>query len=186
MNILAGLEHDPRFARALQAIHDHDQETTMTTPSQPQAAVTAAQPAASKARTWTQAVHNAVTHVSTVRASLARDLSGILHGDVMSKLTSIEHAAEHAIALVEPVIANPALDEAVEALLRADGAGVAAEVFDGVTDMLRAAIDRKAGTGPQAVQAVQLDTPGQAGVATTTLTPETPASGGTSANGTAQ
>lgn len=161
----------------------------MTTPSQPQAAVTAAQPAApsrASARTWTQAVHNAVTHVSTVRASLARDLSGIIHADVMSKLTSIEHAAEHAIALVSPVLENPALDEAVEALLRADGAGVAAEVFEGVTDMLKAAIDRKAGTGPQPVQAVQLDTPGQAGVATTTVTPEAPANGSAPGSGTPQ
>lgn len=117
----------------------------MTTPSDPNAPVNAPRAAGPapmpqrKPSTLAQIIHHAVASADRDR----RVLQGALDG--------IGHAVTHALPLIEKIAINPAVDELVETALRALDAGVAAEVVQTASDMLRSAIDRQAppSTGPQ-------------------------------------
>ena len=75
-----------------------------------------------------------------------------LHND----LAKIGSTVEHAWPIIRRMAVSPRMHAIVDAVLRAEGLGVAAEVFDAVTDSLNAASDRR-----EAQVAAQQAAPGQ-------------------------
>jgi hypothetical protein len=69
-------------------------------------------------------------------------------------LTLFASTVGHFLPVLQRIALNPLLDQAVEALLAAEGAGVAEEVFVGAIDMLNAAAAHKtAQPAPQPAEA---------------------------------
>jgi hypothetical protein len=111
-----------------------DPETPVTTTAP-------AEPAASFARTISQAIHKDAQYARTVLSSL---------GSVVG----------HLLPLAERIATDPKLDAFLEAGLRASDLGVEEAVFDGAIDMMRAAAERKQ-PATQAMPAVRpVDTSG--------------------------
>lgn len=130
MNILDDIARDhPHLAALIHHEHPNQEPHPMT------ASDTA--PAARQPSTLAQAVHSAILHIDTAKTALEEHVAEIGRG------------VEHALPLLERIVSDPVLDEFVEAALRASNAGVAAEVIQGATDMLRQAEQRK--TAPQPV-----------------------------------
>lgn len=131
MNILAGIENDPRFARAAALIHAHDNRSE-THPMTGDNTGAPAAPAPRQPRTISQAIHSSLLHMQAEK------------NEVVQRIDGVTAAIHRALPLIERIVTNPELDELVEAALRALDAGVAAGVVQGATDMLRSAIDRQA------------------------------------------
>lgn len=98
----------------------------------------------------------AAAHAATTTGPQAvqQTLWGKIHADV----THVGHVVSRLLPVAERIALSPALDKLFEAAMMADDLGVAAEIFQGVTDQLRAASARKAQPGAD-VQVVTTPAP---------------------------
>jgi hypothetical protein len=105
--------------------HHHDQDQAATgAPASVTSQLAPELPAGTFAKTISQAIHR--------DAQAARHILG-----------QLEAVVAHALPLAERLATDSTLDKLVETALRASDLGVEAAVFEGVTDMLRAAAVRK-------------------------------------------